>query len=202
MITGKDKPSFDIWLRWADVLARRLDTVRQVYEDHGDHDSTAKTAVYLGQLQHVLAGALARYLSGQPYAALNQLSHGQEKLDETQIRALAGIFRAALDALPKISRDMQKLLHSKWNGECSGRLASDLFKGPRGAVNEGIGSGLPHDGQLPQALDALLRQEETGEQRPARVSALSADQQQRWTDTARRWADQNSGHLRRAGSVE
>ncbi len=201
MTDAKNKPSLDIWLRWADVLGQRLDTVRQVYEDHDQHESVSPAAALIIRLQHVLAGALERHLADMPYAALKQVQ-SPERSEELQCQALASIFTSALEQLPAFSKDMQKLLNSTWYGQCGGRQASDLFKGPRGALNEGIGSGHPRDGHLPQMLEMLLEQEKSGSTRPPRPSTLSAEEQQKWNDTARRWALRNSATLRRAGRVE
>lgn len=196
------KPSFDVWLRWAEVLCQRLEAVYQVYEDHGAHDKATRAVIGLSRLHSILAGKLAQHLSVLPYAQLQQMTAGGNRFEEAQITALTGIFHTALRELPDISKDMQKLLKSSWHGECNGRLASDLFKGPRGSVNEGIGSGLARDGMLPMALEQLLQQEQMGGIRTPSQTGLSAEQQQRWMETSRRWAARNSVHLRRAGRVE
>jgi len=196
------KASFDVWLRWSDVLATRLETVKQVYVDHGVETEVPRISTYLSRLRFVLDGALAQHLAHQPYAALKQMDQGQEKFTEMQIQALAGIFRALLVDFPKISSDMQKNLDSRWEGQCNGRVASDLFRGPIGTLNEGIGSGHPRDGQLPGVLEQLMHLEEGGSARTPRQTTLSPEEQQRWQETARRWATVNSKHLRGAGRMD
>ncbi len=198
----ESKPSFDLWLRWSDILDQRLETVRDVYDEHGVADKASRVGSLLSRLHAILAGELARHLSVLPYAALQQLSHGPNRSQESQIQALASIFQTALHELPLISKDMQKLLHSNWHGECNGRVASDLFKGPRGAVNAGIGSGLPRDGMLPSVMEQLLDQEDTAGAREPSQNVLSADEQQRWAETSRRWGLRNTAHLRRAVRLE
>lgn len=198
----KPKASFDVWLRWADVLATRLETARQVYTEHGVAEGATRAAGIVSRLRFVLDGALAKHLSFQPYAALNQLTHGQDKFTEMQIQALASVFRLMLENFPALSKDMQKLLNSRWEGSCNGRVASDLFRGPVGTLNEGIGSGYPRDGRLPGVLEQLLQLEESGSARSARQTTLSAEEQQRWQETARRWASMNSNHLRSAGRLD
>lgn len=196
------KASFDVWLRWADVLAARLGTVRQVYADHAMAEAAVKTGGYLSRLRFVLDGALAQHLAHQRYAALNQSLAGQDRFVDMQIQALASVFRAVLADFPTLSGDMQTLLHSRWEGNCNGRLASDLFRGPMGTLNEGIGSGYPRDKQLPGVLDQLLQVEATGSSRMPRQTTLSPEEQQRWQETSRRWAMMNSRHLRSAGRVD
>lgn len=198
----KPKASFDVWLRWADVLAVRLEAVCKVYTEHAMAEAAPRMAAYISRLRFVLDGALARHLSFQPYATLNQLSHGKEKFTEMQIQALASVFRAVLVDFPDISRDMQKLLNSRWDGNHNGRIAMDMFRGPVGTLNEGIGSGHPRDGQLPGVLEQLLDLEETGSSRTPRQTTLSSEEQQRWQETARRWATMNSQHLRSAGRLD
>lgn len=198
----KTKASFDVWLRWADVLATRLETARQVYTEKSMADGVTHMAGFISRLRFVLDGALAKHLSFQPYAALNQLTHGEDKFTEMQIQALASVFRLVLEAFPSLSKDMQKLLNSRWEGNCNGRVAMDLFRGPVGTLNEGIGSGYPRDGQLPGVLEQLLQLEEDGSARSARQTTLSAEEQQRWQETARRWASMNSNHLRSAGRLD
>lgn len=198
----KPKASFDVWLRWADVLANRLETARQVYTENHAADGATRATAFVSRLRFVVDGALAKHLSFQPYAALNQLTHGEDKFTEMQIQALASVFRLVLEAFPGLSKDMQKLLNSRWEGNCNGRVASDLFRGPVGTLNEGIGSGLARDGQLPGVLEQLLQLEESGSARSARQTTLSAEEHQRWHETARRWATMNSNHLRSAGRLD
>ncbi|MGB4100609.1 MAG: hypothetical protein WBK91_01690 [Alphaproteobacteria bacterium] len=195
------KPSLDIFLRWADILGQRLETVRHIYEDHNSSEAASRVSALLIRLQHILAGELERHLAVSTYAALQQ-AQSPERAEELQCQALANAFTLALEQLPDFSKDMQKLLNSPWLDQCNGRLATDLFKGPRNAIDEGIGSGYPRDGRLPKVLEKLLEQDQTGTGRPPRASTLSPEEQQKWKDTARRWALRNSATLRRAGRVE
>lgn len=201
MTNAKNKPSFDVWLRWADILGQRLETVRQVYDDHAQREAAVRVGMSVSRLQYILAGELERHLAVRTYAVLQQ-EQGTSRFDEIQILALVSIFTGALEQMPTQSKDMQKLLKSPWHGQCNGRLASDLFKGARGTLNEGLGSGLSRDGHLPQMIENLLEQESIGVGRPPRQTVLSAEEQQKWGETARRWALRNSTHLRSAGRVE
>ncbi len=196
------KASFDVWLRWADVLMHRLTSIKEIYSGQMDAEAVGRVGGYLGQLRFVLDGALARHLVHRPYAQLNELSYGQDKLFDMQIQALTSVFRNVLTDFPQISKDMQKMLNSRWEGNCNGRVAMDIFRGPVGTLNEGIGSGYPRDGQLPAVLDQLLLLEGTGSSRTPRQTTLSAEEQIRWQDTARRWASMNSTHLRSAGRLD
>ena len=202
--TSQDQPkaSFDVWLRWADVLLHRLTTVKDIYGGQNDAENVSRIGSYLGQLRFVLDGALARHLVHRPYAQLNELSYGQDRLFDMQIQALTSVFRNVLADFPQISKDMQKILNSRWEGNCNGRIAMDLFRGPVGSLNEGIASGHARDGQLPGVIEQLLLLEETGSTRAPRQTTLSAEEQIRWQDTARRWASMNSTHLRSAGRLD
>jgi hypothetical protein len=207
------KASFDVWLRWADILAQRMATMHTVYQDQPpppahlkppDIQNKPETALTMLQtrVRFVLDGAMAQHLAAQPYAALQQAADGDDKFTTMQIQALAGIFRDALTLLPTFSADMQRLLNSRWQDDCNGRQASDLFRGPVGTLNEGIGSGSALDGRLPGVLAQLLTIEATGAARAPRQTTLSAEEQQRWQDTAKRWATMNSRHLRSAGRMD
>ncbi len=202
--TSQDQPkaSFDVWLRWADVLSHRLTTVKDIYSGQNAAEDASRVSGYLGQLRFVLDGALAQHLVHRPYNQLNELSYGQDKLFDMQIQALATVFRNVLEDFPKISKDMQKMLNSRWENNCNGRIAMDLFRGSVGSLNEGIASGHARDGQLPGVIDQLLNLEGTGSSRAPRQTTLSAEEQARWQDTARRWATMNSTHLRSAGRLD
>jgi hypothetical protein len=102
---------------------------------------------------------------------------------------------------------MQKLLKSPWHSKCAGRLADELFRGPLGHEPEGIGSGHPEHGRLPEILFNLLEQEHIGGERSARELLVrtskplrQADEEGR--DIQRRWSLKNSRHIRSAGQVE
>ncbi|MBI1273213.1 MAG: hypothetical protein GC131_03900 [Alphaproteobacteria bacterium] len=128
------------------------------------------------------------------------------KYDELRINSLTVLCTELIDKLPEISLDMQQLLRSSWTGDCNGRLAADLFKGPVGTKNEGIGSGNAFDGMLPWVISNLLDREERGTDRPLRTSAtampVAPDERNRRTDLARRWAETRTSHLRKSGGIE
>jgi AcrR family transcriptional regulator len=194
------KPSFDVWLRWADVLRQRLQTIRQIYLDHQQQNAAAQTGRLHERLQLVLDGRLSRHYTHMRYAPLLQLTKGADCFVDLQIMALANIFRDTLEVFPQLSADMQKLLNAPWGDSVVGRLATDLFRGPVGSLNEGIGSGYPRDKQLPSVLEQLLYKETSGSTRAARQTTLTGEEYKRWVDIARRYA-KNTGHVTTAGRI-
>ena len=50
---------------------------------------------------------------------------------------------------------MQKLAKSPWHAKSGDRLIDELFHGPMGDEQEGIGSGYPEHGRLPQVIVAI-----------------------------------------------
>ena len=68
---------------------------------------------------------------------------------------------------------MQLLLKSQWVDDCNGKTANDLFRGTMGHENEGIGSGEPENGRLPEILQNLLNSEASNDARAESVQARS-----------------------------
>ena len=122
------------------------------------------------------------------------------------LSGLADLFAQTLDLLPALSVDMQKLLKSSWVENCNGKQADELFRGPTGDGLEGIGSGYPEHRRLPLALKNLLEREQLGDVRASRQiqpqAPSSLHSQQRADETKRRWAANNSQHIRTAGRIE
>ena len=52
-------------------------------------------------------------------------------------------------------------------------LASELFRGPMGNEEEGIGTGLPENGRLPEVLQNLLERERIGDGRQPREDIIA-----------------------------
>lgn len=204
---SESKAPFDEWMRWAGVLQRRLGTIHDVYKQNGWEKDRELVNLALLRLRLILENEPPPPSAGEsnsPYAAIqpHQLAVDLDKLDELRIKSLADIVRDALIHLPRLSTDMQKLLRSMWRGECSGRTASDLFKGPMNTKNEGIGSGKPEDGQLPMVLDHLLNREQAEGERPPRNRDVAPLELQRRYEVARRWAHYNASHMRSSGGIE
>jgi hypothetical protein len=86
-----------------------------------------------------------------------------QKLYLLALVSMETMFREALTLMPQLSEDMQRLLDSPPVGNCNGRTASDVFKGPHRTENEGIGRGIVDEpDRLPWQLFQLLEQAEIG----------------------------------------
>jgi hypothetical protein len=204
------KPAHEEWLRWAQVVIDRLTTCvhtysRPPYEDifMADHERQVKIAKTVDLLRRI--NALIDE-ADTPTNSLADVAH----YDERVIAGLAVLLRDTLDRLPELSTDMQKLLKSPWYDKCNGRLASELFRGPGGNEPEGIGSGHPEHGRLPEILYNLLEREQIGDSRkPRQELHRHSDSHQtiaepggplRHADAKRRWADKSRWRV--AGQVE
>ena len=193
------KPACEEWLHWAQVAVDRLTTCVHTYSKPphmdvfmSDEERQAKNGDTLDLLRrlHRQIEAAESESPARPTAAQ----------DETFIQELSLLLHETLRRLPLLSEDMQKLLKSPWFEKCNGRLATELFCGPMGRESEGIGSGQPAHGRLPQQLEALFEREQMGDSRPPRVATESHPH--RHDETHRRWADNNTRFLRSAGRVE
>ena len=209
------KPSHGEWMEWAQVVLDRLTTCVHVYSKppHEDvfiaeKDRQAKNEGALSLL-HRIHGLIDE--GETPTESLADVAHHDERV----ISGLAVLLRETLNALPVLSQDMQKLLKSEWYDKCKGRIASELFRGPMGDLNKGIGSGYPEQGRLPEILANMLERERIGDSRQPRIdlhrhetvelaqaSGAEAGPKRHTVDVKRRWADKNSSHLRSAGRVE
>lgn len=156
----QQKSTFEIWQRWASVLARQLEQVADVYEYHEEGNEAKRVNAFVDNLRLFIDPlAKASKLAKLDYEVSGHVS----KLYLLSLTMLNKYFRDALNMLPEISSDMQRLLNSPYQGSCNGRTASDIFKGPHGSVNEGIGSGIPDEsGGLPWVLQGLLEEAEFG----------------------------------------
>ena len=204
------KPSHEEWQRWAQVVLDRLTTCVHVFSrppfedvfmpEKERQEKNAKTVDLLRRIHALIDDAET------PTDSLADVAHHDERV----IAGLAVLMQETLERLPALSADMQKLLKSPWHDRCNGRLASELFRGPMGNEVEGIGSGHPEHGRLPEVLRTLLEREQTGEGRQPRAAlhrhvgggaSETGGGPQRQTEVKRRWADKNS-RLRSAGQVE
>lgn len=210
---GLEKPSREEWVRWAGVVIDRLTTCVRVYShppfedvfmaDRERQDKNAKTLSLLKRIHTMTDEAET------PTGSLKELADHDERV----VAGLSVLLRETLSRLPALSSDMQFLLKSPWFDKCNGRLASELFRGPMGNEPEGIGSGYPEHGRLPEVLESLLEREETGDYRRPREAlhrhAQAGDSvdsyagpQRSDDDTLRRWTDKNSQYMRSAGRVD
>jgi hypothetical protein len=198
-----EKPKRGEWITWAQIVVDRLTTVTHIYGKPPYRDvfmpekeRQAKNGKTLDLLRriHTLTDE-----ADTPTDSLTDLEHHDERV----MAGLNVLLREALDLLPELSADMQLLLKSPWYNNCNGRLAEELFRGPLGHEPEGIGSGYPEHGRLPQVLDQLLEREKAGNGRQQR-EALHPHAQipRRDAEAHRRWVEQNSQLYRSAGRVE
>jgi hypothetical protein len=212
MALDTQKPSHGEWLDWAQVVLDRLTTCVHVYSKPPYNDTFISDKDR--QVKNDIALSLLRRIHGRmddsdtPTESLSDVAHH----DEQVINGLSLLLTETLSLLPTLSIDMQKLLKSEWYDKCNGRIASELFRGPMGELNKGIGSGYAEQGRLPEVLASLIERERIGDMRIPRKELHRHDEAQsddayddglspkRATmDVKRRWADKNS---RSAGAVE
>lgn len=199
------KPSHEDWLHWGHVVIARLTSCAHIYSKppHADvfmpdQERQAKVANTVDLLRRIHA---LTDEADTPTESLAEVAYHDERV----IAGLEVLMRETLARLPEVSSDMQKLLKSPWHSQCTGRLADELFRGPMGKEEEGIGSGHPEHGRLPEILQNLLEKEQTGDIRRPRedLHRQNGDAEpQRHDASQRRWADKNSRLLRSAGRVE
>ena len=208
------KPSYTEWLDWAQTVVDRLTTCVHTYSKPpyddvfmADKERQGKNAVALNLLRR-LHGLVDD--SDTPTESLADVA----RHDERVIDGLEILMAEMLAMLPTLSRDMQLLLKSEWFDNCSGRSAGELFRGPLGDLDRGIGSGYPEQGRLPAVIAELLERERLGEMREPRKDlhrhgggegrasgSGSGDHgpQRDDQELRRRWADKNK---RSHGAVE
>ena len=202
------KPSHEDWLFWTDVVIDRLSTCVKIYAHPPfdvrliEKDSNAKKAAALDLLHRVHA-----LIDGAetPTDSLADVAHH----DEHVVSGLAMLLQEVLTLLPVLSSDMQTLLKSPWQAKHNGKLAEELFRGPRGRDNEGMGSGYPEHGRLPAVLKALLEREQVGDGRQPREALHRQTQTEAHPQPMRhaaggqrRWADRGTSAMRSAGQIE
>jgi len=194
------KPDVDEWLHWANVVIDRLTICVNVYS-HPPHEDIFMNEKDRQQRNSDTIDLLKRIHkltdeTDTPTDSLTELNHHGERV----VDGLALLFKETLQKLPELSLDMQKLLKSPWHSKCSSRLAESLFRGPMGNEQEGIGSGLPEHGRLPEVLANLLEREQVGDGRAPREAQAGPHRED--DDVAKRWGERNSRMLRSAGRIE
>ena len=152
------KSTYEVWQFWAKALDRQMKRCADVYKEH--NVSGAKAQAVIDRLELFIDPvAHAQELAAKNY----DVKGGVSKLYILSLTVLQKIFRDTLDVLPEISADMQNHLNSPCYGDCSGRAAMEIFKGPHRTTNEGIAAGLPDErGGLPWVLAKLLDEADIG----------------------------------------
>jgi hypothetical protein len=193
------KPAYDEWMYWTQVVIDRLTTVVHVYNKPPYSD--VFMAEQVKQTRIATTVDILRRLHGLTDEDSTTLPLAQrDAKDEQVIADLQPLLKNVLQELPVFSTDMQQLLKSHWFDNCAGRVANELFKGPNGRLDEGIGSGLPDHGRLPAKLEAMLEREWMGDSRPMRLETpAKADITDR-QDVAKLWAKRNAP-LRTTGRI-
>ncbi len=147
--TQAQKPSYEEWMYWSQVIIDRLTTIIHVYNKPPypevfmpDNERQLKVSLTVDVLRrlHTLTDE-------------NDFRAGLKSSDMSENRVIADIqplFRDVLHRLPTLSLDMQRLLKSPWYDKCSGKVANELFRGRDDREAEGIGSGHPEHGRLPE----------------------------------------------------
>ncbi|MDX1922248.1 MAG: hypothetical protein SFW65_03845 [Alphaproteobacteria bacterium] len=152
------KSTYEVWQIWAKALERQLKRCADVYKENGEDAGKAtalleRLELFIDPVSH------AQELAQRNY----DVKGGVEKLYLLSLTVLQKIFRDTLNVLPAISQDMQRLLNSSCYGNCSGRAAMDIFKGPHRTTNEGIAAGVSDEyGTLPWVLANLLDEANVG----------------------------------------
>jgi len=197
--SSEHKPTVEEWLRWAHVVDERLHTCAHVY-DKPPHEDIFMPEKNRAQRKTNLIDLLQRMrvLTDQTETPSDSI-HNAHDHDEQIISGLTTLFQEVLEQLPAVSKDMQHLLKSRWDNHCNGRIASELFRG-RESEQEGIGTGMPEHGRLPEVLANLVEREVVGGQRLPRQELLENGEPRRHNDESRRrWA---GNYLRSAGRVD
>jgi len=205
-MTGPEglKPSYDEWMYWTQVIVDRLTTVTYVYGNPPhpdvfmpDRERQTKLSLTVDVLRHL-----------HEQTDLNDLHVPHESTDagerETRfITALQPLYVDVLRRMPTWSDDMQKLLKSPWYDNCAGKLANILFRGPDGRETEGLGSGYPENGRLPEVIEKLLEREAISDIRAPRIEKPRfTDPNMRREELAKLWVKKNSSFLRSAGRMD
>src|SRR6185369_12633804 len=129
-----NKPStYAIWQKWAKALCRQMERIAEIFEAHEEGAEAAKLNAYIERLKLFIDPvAHAAELANRNYDVKGNVT----KLYVLATASLEVMFREALDFLPQLSEDMQRILNSPCYGNCNGLTASDVFKGPHGTENE------------------------------------------------------------------
>lgn len=206
MNTDYQKPSYDEWMYWTQVVLDRLTTISRVYTNppHPDvfipirekQDKLAMTASLMGDLHN---------LTDDSEFNMPEESEQVEEYIVDVIDQLQPLFQDLLSKLPMISADMQKLLKSGWFDNCAGKVANSIFRGtasPSETPHEGIGSGVPENERLPNKIVELLDREAAGSSRADRVEKPRyAPPTMKRDEIAKLWGERNSAFMRSAGRI-
>jgi hypothetical protein len=156
----QQKSTYENWQKWAKILDQQLKLTLDVYAEHNEGNAAApvrklaeRLELFIDPVKNAAELALRNY----------DVKGSVNKIYLLSLTMLQSIFREALTQLPKISADMQRLLKSPCFGNCVGRVASDIFKGPRGEAQQGIGNGeIDVYGFLPWMLAKLIEEADVG----------------------------------------
>jgi hypothetical protein len=194
------KPSFAEWLYWAQVTIDRLTSIIHVYTKP-PHDD-----VYMADQERQFKAGQAIETLRRLYAITDEdeiarpRRGGSERYHALVITNLQPVLREILRRMPAWSGDMQYLLKSPWKDNHNGKAARILFAGPARREAEGIGTGMPENGRLPEVLHTMLERETLGETRDTH-EAKYGDVMAKRNKVARSWSQQNASFLRSAGRV-
>lgn len=160
----RKKSTYELWQKWAAVTQALLRRVASVYEKRGTKKE--RNAEKVGTLLERISLFIDPLKHAQELAELGYDVRGSfNKLYLLSLNSLKGIFASFNGLSPALSEDMQRLLESPCFGDCNGREASDIFKGPHRSECEGLGSGDGSEyGTLPWMLAKLLEEAEVGGQ--------------------------------------
>lgn len=208
------KPSHRDWIYTMQVVIDRLTQAVHTYKrppfddvfmsDREKQDKTARCVDLLRRIHGLTDDAQT------PTDSLADVARHDEQI-------IAGLFvlaQQALDVLPVISYDMQKLMKSPWHDRWTSRIAMEMFRGPKADGSEGIGTGYPEHGRLPEVLSDLLERETVGSGREPReaLHRHGADlynqdyggvaAPERHMEGLRRWNDRSRRASSTAGGME
>jgi hypothetical protein len=195
------KPEFEEWLHWSQVLIDRLCVTLNIYSRPPHED------IFMPERERQERNFQTSDLLKRIYALTDETETPTDSLEELDLHAervvdgFGVLYREALDLMPQISIDMQRLLKSPWHSKFPNRIADNLFRGVMGDERHGIGSGYPEHGRLPSVLFFLMHREKNGGERLPRHEAFDHEPS-RNDDITRRWADRNTRALRTAGSMD
>jgi len=199
------RPSYDEWMYWAQVVIDRLTTVARVYANPPhpevfipEKERQAKLAETTDIMRH-LHDLTDEHEFSLPHEEVEAKKEAEERL----LESVLPVFREILRRLPEWSADMQRLLQSPWSRDCNGKLAHILFCGESDRLAEGIGSGMPENGRLPETLAALVDREMAGGTRAPRLEKpRMAEKSMRRAELAKLWVKHNGAFLRTAGRMD
>lgn len=203
------KPSHEDWINWAQIAIDQLSLCVHVYSRPPFSDVFIPEKVRQDKndavvnLLHRLHGLIDD--ADTPSDSLADVAHH----DEQVIDGLVILMQEALDKLPVISLDMQKMLKSHWKENFTGKAAAAIFRGIDGDEAHGIGTGHPEHGRLPLILDSMLERERIGDARAPRspLHRHRTTSLPQVADTApgsshRRWTDRPATMRGSAGAMD